>query len=258
MAAIPVYGAPALIVKTGRERALVVGDLHLGIEGEFAAKGVSLPSQIPQTKERIVKIIKKKKPSRLIMLGDVKHGVPIASLQEWRELPQFFEDLMKLLPVEIVPGNHDGDIGGMVPRGVMIHRAGGILLGKRKPVGLIHGHAWPAPELMKAELLVMGHNHPAVEFRDKLGGRIVEPVWLKAKLRKTKLPKNLQQAIHGKPPDVLVMPAFGGLVGGIAMNRTLPREPIGPLFKSGAVKLDDAEAYMLDGTFLGKISGLRK
>jgi hypothetical protein len=242
----------------GKESALVIGDLHLGIEGELASKGVSLPSQVPHVKEKITGLIKKKKPSRLILLGDVKHNVPVVSLQEWRELPKFFEDLLKLVPVEIVPGNHDGGIAGMIPKGVVIHRANGMVLGKRKLVGLMHGHAWPAPELMKAELIVMGHNHPAVEFRDELGGRTVEPVWLRAKLRKKKLPKELQKAILGKPPAVLVMPAFGGLVGGAAVNRAVPKELIGPMFRSGAVKLDEAEAYMLDGTFLGKISGLRK
>jgi hypothetical protein len=258
MAVLPVYGAPALIVKTGKEKALVVSDLHIGIEGELTAKGISLPSQAPKIMERLVKLIDEKKPDRLIMLGDVKHGIPISSWQEWRELPKFFEDLLKLLPVEIVPGNHDGDIKGMVPRGVVVHEVGGMLLGKRKFVGLIHGHAWPAPELMKAELIVMGHNHPAVEFRDGLGGRTLEHVWLKAKLKRRKLPKTLQEAIREKPPEVLVMPAFGVLVGGAAVNRGVPRELIGPLFKSGAVKLDETEAYMLDGTFLGKISKLRK
>jgi hypothetical protein len=258
MFAKPIHNTAALMLKLGKERVLVVTDLHLGIEGEMALKGVSLPSQIPRTKDKLTQLLEKRKPDRLIMLGDVKHNVPVASWQEWRELPGFFEDISKIVSVEIVPGNHDGDIAGMVPKSVKINDARGVLLGKRKLVGLLHGHAWPSPELMKAELLVIGHNHPAVEFRDELGGRTVEPIWLKAKLRKEKLPKKLQMHVKEGPPELLVMPAFGELVMGAPVNRRMPEELIGPIFRSGAVKLEEAEVYLLDGTFLGTVGESRK
>jgi len=246
------------MIKSARERSLVVADLHLGIEGELASKGVSLPSQIPKVKERLLELIKRRRPDRLIFLGDVKHNVPIASWQEWRELPGFFEELAKLVRVEIIRGNHDGGLEGMVPRGVKIHGARGIVLGKRKRVGLMHGHTWPSPEVLNTKLLASAHNHPAVEFRDELGGRTIEPVWLRAKLDASKFPRRLQEQIEGEPPELLVMPAFSELVGGAAVNRGIPKELIGPMFKSGAVKLDEAEAYLLDGTFLGKVCDLRK
>lgn len=256
MIATPVYGAPALLVKIGRERTLVVADLHLGIESELARRGVSLPSQIHKVKERLLKLVKQQKPNRLIFLGDLKHNIPIVSWQEWREIPAFLTDLMKLLPVEIVRGNHDGDLKGIVPKRVIIHDARGVVLGKRREVGLMHGHAWPSPELLNTKLLITAHNHPAVEFRDKLGGRTIEPIWLRAELDVSKFPKKLRKHIN-KLPELFVMPAFSGLVRGAAVNREMPKELIGPMFKAGSVKLDDAEAYLLDGTFLGKISKLR-
>lgn len=258
MVATPIRGTPALMIKSAGERSLIVADLHLGIEGELASKGVSLPSQIPKVEERLLDLIKRRKPDRLIFLGDVKHNVPIASWQEWRELPGFFEDLAKLVRVEIVRGNHDGGLEGMVPRGVKIHGARGIVLGKRKRVGLVHGHTWPSPEVLNTKLLAAAHNHPAVEFTDELGGRTIEPVWLRAKLDKSKFPRKFRDQIEGEPPELLVIPAFSELVGGAAVNRGIPKELIGPIFKSGAVKLDDAEAYLLDGTFLGKVFDLRK
>jgi metallophosphoesterase superfamily enzyme len=104
---------------------------------------------------------------------------------------------------------------------------------------------------------VVAHIHPAIEFRDKFGVRAVEPVWLHAKLNPKKFPKKLQAQIKGDLPELLVMPAFGELVGGAAVNREIPKELIGPIFRAEAVKLDDAEAYLLDGTFLGKVRGLR-
>lgn len=258
MIAVPIYGSPALLIKLGHERTLVVSDLHLGIEHELAEKGISLPSQIQKVKAKLIELLKKQRVDRLVILGDVKHNVPVTTWHEWRELPEFFDDLVKLTKVDIVKGNHDGYLEGMVPREVCIHDPHGMVLGKRKRVGLMHGHTWPAPELLDTELLIVGHNHPAIEFRDELGGRTVEPIWLRAKLDAKKFPKKLKPFIKRDLPELLVIPAFSELVGGAAVNRGIPRELIGPMFKAGAVKLEQAEAYLLDGTFLGVISGLRK
>jgi len=258
MKAVPIYGSPALSLKIGKTRALVISDLHLGMEHELAGRGISLPSQLPRVKARITELLKKKKFDRLIMLGDVKHNVPVTTWHEWRELPELFEALVKLVKVDVVRGNHDGDLEGMVPREVNIHEPHGMILGKRKRVGLMHGHTWPAPELLDTELIITGHNHPAIEFRDDLGGRTVEPIWLRAKLDQKKFPKKLIPFMKKNPPELLVIPSFSELVGGAAVNRSMPRELIGPMFKAGAVKIDGAEAYLLDGTFLGKLGKLRK
>ncbi len=193
----------------------------------------------------------------MIILGDVKHNIPISSWQEWREIPEFFEEMSRLVQVEVVPGNHDGDLRGMAPASVKLHNVQGIVLGKKKKVGLAHGHAWPAPELFDTELLVTGHNHPAIEFRDKLGGRIVEQVWLRASINPSKLPNKIRENVT-KPPGLLVLPAFSELVSGAPVNRKIPHDLIGPLFKSGAVNLKKAQVYLLDGTFLGNIENLKK
>ena len=127
-----------------------------------------------------------------------------------------------------------------------------------KSVGLVHGHAWPSPELMKAKLLVSAHNHPAVEFRDELGARTIEPAWLRCKLNPSKLPKKLREAVEKSVPELLVMPAFSELIGGAAVNRAMPKELIGPIFKSEAAHIEDAEVYLLDGTCLGTVRDLDK
>jgi len=258
MRAVPVYGAPALLLKIGKERAIVISDLHLGVEHELAERGISLPSQIPKLKTRLIELLKKHRGTRLIILGDVKHNVPITTWHEWRELPEFFADLAKLVKIDVIRGNHDGDLEGMVPREVTVHDPHGVVMGGGKRVGLMHGHTWPAPELFNTELIIAGHNHPAIEFRDELGGRSIEPIWLRAKLDPKKFPKKLTPSPKKKLPELLVVPAFSELVGGAALNRGMPRELIGPMFKAGAVKLDEAEAYLLDGTFLGKIRALRR
>jgi len=126
-----------------------------------------------------------------------------------------------------------------------------------RSIGLIHGHAWPSPELMKAKLLVSAHNHPAVKFRDELGARTIEPAWLRCKLDTSKLPKKLRVAAGDSVPELLVMPAFGELVGGATVNQAVPKELIGPIFKSGAARIEDAEVYLLDGTCLGLVKNLK-
>lgn len=257
MVVTPILDTPALLIEVAGGRSLVVADLHLGIEGELASKGVSLPSQIPKVKNRLLELIRRQKPDRLIFLGDVKHNVPIASWQEWRELPGFFGELARHVQVELVRGNHDAELEGMVPKEVKIHEARGIVLGKRQRIGLMHGHTWPSPDLLNANLLVTGHNHPAIEFR-YTGGRVIEPIWLRAKLDSQKFPKKLGERIRGDLPELIVMPAFGELVGGAAVNREMPQELIGPMFKAGTVRIDEAEAHLLDGTYLGTVADLRK
>jgi len=244
---------PAIVVKTGGEKVLVVADLHLGIEGELAKEGISLPSQTPKVRRRLLRLVEEFGPDRLILLGDVKHGIPVASWQEWRELPALLEELAEQTRVEIVPGNHDGDIEGMIPKGVALRSVKGATVGGS--IGLFHGHAWPSPEVMRCRTLVMGHAHPAVEIRNRYGGRIIEPVWLKVGLDISKLPDELKV---GKDQKLIVMPAFGEMVGGAPVNRKMPEELIGPIFRSGAADVREAEVYLLDGTPLGKVKDLRE
>jgi putative SbcD/Mre11-related phosphoesterase len=258
MVAVPIYGARALTLELEDERVLLAADLHLGLEGELAGKGIELPSQIPKVRERLLRLIRQEEPDRLIFLGDVKHNVPITSWQEWRDLPDFFSELSEHVRVEILPGNHDGDIEGLVPRSVVVHDPRGTVVGTKWKIGLMHGHTWPALRLLKTNMIIMGHNHPVVEFRDEAGARVTEPAWLRYWLEPSKLPKNLQRAIDGGGPQVLVMPAFSELISGAAVNRAMPEELLGPIFKARAAKLDEAEVYLLDGTFLGTLGNLKK
>ncbi|MFN4132959.1 MAG: metallophosphoesterase [Candidatus Hadarchaeales archaeon] len=251
----PVPDVPALKIKGKNERVLVVTDLHIGIEWELSQQGVSLPSQLPKLKKRLLNLIKGERAKRLIFLGDIKHNIPVSSWQEWGEIPRLLEELSGVVEVEIIPGNHDGDIKGMVPKDVVLHDVRGVTLGE---VGLVHGHAWPKPELFQTEVLVTGHDHPAVEFRDSLGGRIFEKVWLRGKLNVKKLPKKIRGAAGKEAPQFLVVPAFSELVGGAAVNGRLREPLVGPFFRSGAVDLNRAEIYLLDGTFLGEVRNLRK
>ncbi|MBN2518761.1 MAG: phosphoesterase, partial [Candidatus Altiarchaeota archaeon] len=66
---------------------LVVADLHNGIEYELHKKGVEVPSQTQAKLERLKSIIDETRPKRLVILGDLKHNIPITSRQEYYEVP---------------------------------------------------------------------------------------------------------------------------------------------------------------------------
>ncbi|MBI4399476.1 phosphoesterase, partial [Candidatus Micrarchaeota archaeon] len=167
-------------------------------------------------------------------------NIPVATEQEFHELPNFLKDLQKLVEVIIVKGNHDGNIERFSGE-VKVYGAGGL---KVSDLGIVHGHAWPSEEVMKSKYLVMGHNHPQVEFRDKLGRRYAEKAWVIGSLKEGKI-------------KVIVMPAFNPLVGGISFNRVECNQLLGPIFKNELFKLEDAKVRLLNGIELGKIKNLK-
>ncbi|MEM4297135.1 MAG: metallophosphoesterase [Nitrososphaerota archaeon] len=262
---------PALLIE-GEEKVLVVADLHLGFEREFLSKGINLPSQTNRILGKIEDAILKHRPDRLLILGDVKHEVARLPSYEWKELPIFFEKLLALTEVDVIPGNHDGNLEALLPRGVVIHKAEGILIKDRGLVYLAHGHAWPSQDALRCHFLVTAHQHPIIELRDPSGFKVFERVWieagwvrrhiaasfLKAQGIKTKRPLSEFRRRFGfevKQPKIIIMPAFNQLLGGWPVNSQEEGEYINPIFRS--IKTEDSNIYLLDGSYLGKLSTIK-
>lgn len=272
----PVTPWPSLVIEKGSSKILVVTDLHLGFEYPLSAMGINIPSQTPKIQSKLLRILKEVRPSRLILLGDVKHSISRISLQEWKELPAFFESILELVnTIDIIPGNHDGDLTPLTPRSIKISSARGIVVDGDKRVGVFHGHAWPKINLLKTDYLVMGHNHPVIHFEDEFGYRTVRRVWIKASIDLGELRNSLSPYKEFKSKDtistslperknlpemrkLIIMPAFNDMLGGLQMNGKPSSSLLGPLLRSGCVDIDNAEAYLLDGSYLGTIARLRK
>jgi len=241
----------------------------------LAKKGIYIPSQTGKLTESLLKLIREYKPDRLVLLGDVKQAVSKISMGEWRDIPEFFEDLEgEVEEVIVTLGNHDGDLEPLTPRSVKIHPSSGTVLDMEARVGLFHGHAWPSPEVLSSDILIMGHIHPVVRFRDRLGLWTIRQVWLRTRcdgddLAKTYLGLQTMKAegyarelfyekfaLKIGDPSLIIMPSFNDLLGGLSVNHA-ERRLMGVLLRSESVKLDDFEAYLLDGTFLGKVHRLR-
>ncbi len=258
----PLVDEPGLVVEN-TIRVLVVADIHLGIEWDLGNSGIVIPSQSGQGLAKIMEYIDAVAPDRVVLLGDVKHNVPRISWQEREEVPHFLESIAKRIAVDIVPGNHDGDMEFLLQRilpglEVTLQPARGFVL---DGVGYFHGHTWPDPVLLSCDHIVMAHNHPTIRFTDPLGSSSAEPAWIRTRLNRKVLEAHFKAKAGDLPwsdPEVVIMPAFCQLCGGVAFNESLHDDLLGPVFSSGAVELDGAQAYLLDGTRLGKLSDLRK
>ena len=275
----PLQPYPALLLQSKSERALVVADLHIGWEVLLTQKGVHIPSQTSKILDKILRLTEEYKPTRLIFLGDVKDAIAKIEMEEWRDIPDFFEALEKKVPeIQVVPGNHDGNLEPLLPESVKILPSTGVVFGD---IGLFHGHAWPAPELLGCRSLITSHIHPMVTFRDPMGFRITRQVWVKAACDGEQLAKSLLEhlgvKVNANPSSLLreqfnvrlrvsqlfIMPSFNEFLGGRPINEKKRGKDerygafIGPVSHSGSINLDNAEIYLLDGTFLGTLNQLK-
>ncbi len=239
----PVYGIPALKADNN----LVICDLHIGVESHLRAKGFHLVSHTDDMRKTILDAADDS-INKLIVVGDVKDSVPGSTKQEYAEIPDFFESLFERFDsIDVVRGNHDTMIEEFLPGRVRIRPASGF---KVDGVGFVHGHTWPSEDVMNCDTLVMGHNHPAMMFRDGVGRQTQEPCWLRGDFI-----KDSDEKYPKLPTGFIVIPAFNRMLGGSPIN-SLDDDLLGPILNSDLLDLDNAHAYLLDGIDLGKRSDL--
>ncbi len=254
---------PALLITdrfSGRKRKiLVIADLHIGLEHELFDSGIVIAPQAEKFQKELSRIIEMTRADMLVILGDLKHKVPGISFREIKEIPKLVDYLTERIDVILTKGNHDDYIES-ISKNIKVHGSRGFKLeGVKSRYGFFHGHAWPSKDLMKCDYLFMAHSHPGVEFRDSFGFRIVEPVWVKAKLNE----KLVRKKYKMKPDErlgkmqAIIVPTFNPILGGIALNKKKANEYIGPLLTNKVFDVNDATAYMLDGTEIGRIKSLK-
>jgi hypothetical protein len=235
----PVYKERALIVGD----ALVVGDLHLGLEWELRERGIAIKPQWEDMRNKLFDLLNSHSVNKLIILGDLKHNVPKASRGEYRKLPKLLKEISECWEVIIIKGNHDGLLEELLSGSFKVLKS--FQLGR---VLFAHGHTIVDPGGYK--FLILGHNHPCVEFSDELGYGPREPVWMRSKLNKF----GMEYFGISRSPTLIIVPAFNEMLSGTPLNSNA--KLLGPLFNNNMVRLNDAEVFLLDGTSLGALKNL--
>ena len=181
-----------------KEAVLVISDLHIGYEEYLQQKGMFLPKlQVEQIMKRLNQILEKSQPNKLIINGDLKHEFGRVLRQEWKEVSNLIEFILKKVPeLILIKGNHDMILGPIAEKK-------GVKVVKEHLVGdtiLIHGH-----QLIEttAKRIIIGHEHPAISLKEK------------SKIEKYKC------FLKGKwkNKELLVMPSFNPLWEGTDIIR---------------------------------------
>lgn len=258
----PVPGEPALLVEHEGKTALVIADIHTGIEEEMAREGVLVPIASRERLEHLASVVRNSGADRLVLLGDTKHTVDSISPTERRDVPHLLKSLRRLVRrLELVTGNHDALIRNLIPEDPYIRLRNALVIGD---VALVHGHSWAAAELESAPFryLVMGHLHPVLRIADNSGVTASRPCWLRAPMETSKARDRYPSLLSGA--EVIVMPAFNEFCGTVLNGGKGPEvgaagtaRGIAPVFRHNLADMDHAEVHLPDGVRLGPLGRLR-
>jgi len=247
----PVPDRPAATAVADGERLLVAADYHAGLEVGLRRDGVELRSAAAERRESLLELVRAERPDRVVLLGDVANAVGDPGEEERAELDALFGALVEHAPVSVAKGNHDGALGALVDDlghgdAVAVSDGGGFRV---ENVGFAHGHTWPAPDVLDAETVCVAHEHPQVRLEDEVGGARTERAWLRGQLDPA--PFRERDPSVAADGGLVVFPAFNDRVGGTWVNEG--DDFLSPFLPEG---LRDGEAYLLDGTRLGRYDRL--
>jgi putative SbcD/Mre11-related phosphoesterase len=246
MAVEPVPGEPAAVADLPDGRALVVADYHAGLEVALRYDGVELASHADERREAVLDLLDRTGVSELIFLGDLAHAIGDPGDEERAELVDLLDAVTDRVSVTVVKGNHDGAIGSVAETSgfdIDISPGHGVQLGD---VGFAHGHTWPSPDVLSADVVCVGHEHPAVRLEDEVGGARVERAWLRGALDPAPFEGFFDDDLD-IDGEIVVFPGFNDLSGGTWVN-VEGQGFLAPFLPDG---LADGQAYLLDGTRLG-------
>jgi len=189
---------------------IVIADLHLGYEGIMAEQGIFIPKiQFKKELDMLSKIIKKKKASRIIINGDIKHEFSETSYHEFIEV----SDLLNFLKnnfkeIILIKGNHDNYIARVSNRyNVKLYEEFKI-----NEFYFLHGHKIPI-DFMRNDVktIIIAHEHPAIALYDEIGVK-----------------EKIDCLLYGDMKDgrkIIVLPAFSYFAQGSDVN-ILPKEEL--------------------------------
>jgi uncharacterized protein len=213
-----------------KEKVLIINDIHIGYEGELHAKGILVPRiQYKDIISEMKNILKAVQPEKIIINGDLKHEFGRISNQEWRDVLDFLDFLVKHAEVIIVQGNHDPIIKPIAEKRKVTVMGSYEL----EDTLIIHGD-----ELIDTKKrIIIGHEHPAISIKE--GSKIEKyKCFLKGKWKKN---------------EVIVVPSFNPLLEG---TDVLQGRMLSPFLEN----VDNFEVFIVskgEAFNFGKVKGLK-
>jgi len=207
-----------------REEALIVADLHLGLEEEQESKGIHIPyTTFPKILELVLDPIKALNCKKVFLLGDIKHEFGKPLKYEWFTTKKLIKSIRSLgAEPEVIRGNHDNYI-------IWILKDLEVKLYEERldlnKFTLSHGHL----KLEDFNHLIMGHEHPVIALKDELGIKHRFKAFLDGK-------------IEGK--RVTVLPSVSPLALGLDINEVPSEELLSPILKGKDI--GDLWVYLLE------------
>lgn len=212
---------------------LIIGDLQLGFESVLHKQGVLVPPfQLKDILKRLDKIFSQVNVKKIVINGDVKHEFGTISDQEWSEILQLFDYLLKKVDeIVLVKGNHDLVLDPIArKRNIKVVESYSV-----DDVMILHGHK-VISSLSKT--LVVGHEHPAISFPQRPGEKY--KCFLAGKWKGSKL---------------IVLPSFNPLVEG---SDVMKEKFLSPFLKDGIENFDVYVVEEDDVLHFGKIKDVKK
>ena len=230
---------PALMLE-GKNRSLVITDLHIGFESSLFGNNIFVGKNttIQDTINCIEEILEKTKANSLILLGDVKSSIKSISKNEWSEVPLFFKKMSEKVDTILVPGNHDANIQKLVPDEVTLASSTGLVI---ENILLTHGHTMPSENFSNVDKIIMGHVHP-VFFQEEsvINGK---RVWISIKADKQQIFSSTSGEV-----EVTIVPSFNKYF--YSTHKKKYKKSISPILEK-IKKIKSAKIITLDGTIIG-------
>ncbi|MFN3803596.1 MAG: metallophosphoesterase [Pyrobaculum sp.] len=248
-----------LVLNRRREKILLLADTHVGYEVELRReRGVNVVSQTQKLVNSIIELADIYNVTSIAILGDIKHELPVPR-ESVEEVKTFLKEVAKRVPLLLIPGNHDSMLQEVAigVDGAEVGPSRGVLLGKTL---LTHGHVKPVKtDLEAADVIVMGHTHPAVVIQDEIGYVTKEPAVVKIYTPRAKLCRALYEEPCRRRGEikVVVLPASHPLITGVDI-REVPRMAAEgrTLLKYVEWRPERVEVYLTDLTYLGSLVDL--
>jgi hypothetical protein len=230
-----VNGAPALLVE--KERVVVAGDLHIGMESKFYGSKISFPKATARMALELLSICKENGSESVVLLGDVKDRLANVTRAELLVIREFF-DLLSGIDVRIVRGNHDANLEGiLLDMGFEIKIGREILLGE---IALMHGNALPSADAVMKKYIVCGHGHIAAYLNG-----VDSKAWMVAPIGAG---MGEQYKNYDKGIKLVAAPAFNRLIVGSRIGPDT--EGHMPLLSNKLFDFAKAKTYDLYGNLL--------